>query len=364
MCSRAVTLETVREPSAHGLDAELDPLLEQVLEVIHPRTAVEADHVQVHAVSALEIGGGKQVRHQLHRVDAVGARHDHQARRILVVGFIAQVLDHGQLLLLHLLRDLLDDLGARHLIRQRRDDNGAVLAFPFGPGTDRTVAGFVHRSDFALWRDDLGFGRIVRTLDVLEQILESGVRLFEQVHASGGHLAHVVRRDVGGHADGDAGSAVQQHVRQTRRHDLRFLQRAVEIGRPVDRAVFEFGQQDLREAREPRLGVAHGGERLGIVGRTPVALAVDQRITVAERLGHEHHSLVTGGVAVRVEFAEHVAHGARRFLVLGGGVEAQFRHGIDDAPLHGFQTVTDVRQRAVENDVHGIIQVRLFGEGR
>jgi len=172
-----------------------------------------------------------------------------------------------------------------------------------------------------------------------------------------------VRWDVGGHADGDAGGAVQQHMRQARRHDLRFLQRAVEVGRPVDRAVFEFGQQDLREAREPRLGVTHAATTWDRRA-SPSCLAVDQRITVAERLGHEHHGLVTGGVAVRMELAEHVTDGARRFLVFGCGVEAQFRHGVDDAPLHGFQTVADVRQCAIENDVHGIIQVRLFGEGR
>ncbi len=41
-------------------------------------------------------------------IDAVGARHHHQTGRILVIGLVAQVLDHGQLFRAHLLGDLLD----------------------------------------------------------------------------------------------------------------------------------------------------------------------------------------------------------------------------------------------------------------
>ena len=55
--------------------------------------------------------------------------------------------------------------------------------------------------------------------------------------AGGGHLAQVVRRDVGGHADRDARGAVEQHVRQPRRQQRRLLQRAVEVRHPVDRAL-------------------------------------------------------------------------------------------------------------------------------
>ena len=43
-----------------------------------------------------------------------------------------------------------------------------------------------------------------------------------QMHAVD-DLAQVVRRDVGGHADGDAGRAVDQQVRDRRRQDRRLL---------------------------------------------------------------------------------------------------------------------------------------------
>ncbi|MCY1439051.1 hypothetical protein D9M71_552700 [compost metagenome] len=63
-----------------------------------------------------------------------------------------------------------------------------------------------------------------------------------------------------------------------------------------------------------------------------------------------------------MELAEHVADGTRRLLVLGVGVQAQFAHGVDDAPLHRLQAVADMRQGAVHDHVHGVVEVGLFGE--
>jgi hypothetical protein len=42
---------------------------------------------------------------------------------------------------------------------------------------------------------------------------------------------------------------------------------------------------------------------------------------------------------VRMELADHIADGARRFLVLGAGREGKLAHGVDDAPLHRLQAV-------------------------
>ena len=42
---------------------------------------------------------------------------------------------------------------------------------------------------------------------------------------------------------------------------------------------------------------------------------------------------------------------------------AELAHRVDDAPLHGLQAVRDLRQRAVEDHVHGVIEVGLLGEG-
>ena len=65
---------------------------------------------------------------------------------------------------------------------------------------------------------------------------------------------------------------------------------------------------------------------------------------------------------MRMVFAQHVADGAGGFFVLGQGRQAQLGHGVDNAPLHRLQPVGEAGQGAVEDDVHGIIQVSLLGE--
>ena len=59
----------------------------------------------------------------------VGAllRLDDDADALFVIRFVADVFDHRQLLLAHLRGDLLDDLVARHLVRQLGDDDDLVV---------------------------------------------------------------------------------------------------------------------------------------------------------------------------------------------------------------------------------------------
>jgi hypothetical protein len=64
---------------------------------------------------------------------------------------------------------------------------------------------------------------------------------------------------------------------------------------------------------------------------------------------------------MRVVFADHVADGARGFLRLGAGVEAELAHRIDDAALHRLEAVAEEGQGAVEHDVHRIVEVGAFG---
>lgn len=242
------------------------------------------------------------------------------------------------------------------------DDDVAVLDAVHRAHAHRTAAGLVDLLQVGARGDDLGFGGEVRARHVFAQLGDRRARLVEQAHAGRRDFPQVVRRHVGGHAHGDPGGAVEQQVGQARRQHGRLVEGAVEVRHPVHRALSQFAEQYLGVARQARLGVAHRGERLRIVRRAPVALAVHQRIAVGERLRHQHHGLVAGQIAVRMELAEHVADGARRLLVLGVGVQAQFAHGVDDAPLHRLQPVADVRQGAVHDHVHGVVQIGLFGE--
>ena len=173
--------------------------------------------------------------------------------------------------------------------------------------------------------DDAGRGE-VRTRDMLHQVLDAQVRVVDQRNAAVDHLGQVVRRDVGRHADGDAGGAVDQQIRDPGRQDRRFGLLLVVVGDEVDRFLVEIGEQFVRDLRHAHFGIAHGRRRVA-VDRTEVALAVDQHVAQRERLRHAHDRVVDGGIAVRVILTDDVADDARGFLVGLVPVVAKFAHG-------------------------------------
>ena len=127
--------------------------------------------------------------------------------------------------------------------------------------------------------------------DQLEQALEADARIVDQGDAGVDHLAQIVRRDVGRHADGDAAGAVDQQVRELRRQDRRLAVAVVVVRPEVDRVLVDVGEQRVGGLGQARLGVAHGRRRIA-VHRAEIALAVDQRQAHREVLRHAHHGVV------------------------------------------------------------------------
>ncbi len=157
-----------------------------------------------------------------------------------MIGLVTQVLDERQLLVAHLRRDLLEYLAAGNLVRQRTDDDVAVLLPVRGAQSQRSVAAIVDLLDIASRRYELAARRKVRSLDVFHDLRDGRFRVVDQVHERTGDFVQVVRRHVGGQADRDTGCAVEQQVRQACRQYQRFIDRAVEIRHPADGAVAEF----------------------------------------------------------------------------------------------------------------------------
>ena len=88
-------------------------------------------------------------------------------------------------------------------------------------------------------------------------------------------LAEVVRRNVRGHADRDAGGAVHQQVRHARRQDDRLLLLAVVVVDEVDGLLVDVREQFRGQRRHAALGVAVGGRRVAVDG-AEIALTVDE----------------------------------------------------------------------------------------
>ena len=172
-------------------------------------------------------------------------------------------------------------------------------------------------------------------------------------------FAQVVRRNVGGHADRDAGRSVDEQVRDARGKDFGLEFAVVEIGAEIDGFLIDIFQQRGGDAGETRFGVPVGRGRVAI-DRTEVALAIDERIAQGEILRHADEGIVNGGVTVRVEFAEDFANDFGAFAGGAIGRETHLAHAEKDAAVDGFETVADVGKGASHDYAHGVIHVRAL----
>ncbi len=225
-----------------GVLAEREPFAQDLLEVLDLRPPIEPDHVEVGAIAAFQIGAGEQVLH--HRLD----------------------LGLGECV------DLQQHLRWRHLMGQGGHHDVVVLVRVNGAAADRPRARGVQRHQFAARRDDLGFGRIVRSLHMLAQGRDIDIRFVQQPDAGSDDFAQVVRWDVRCHAYRNAGGTIEQDMRHTGWQPGWFVSGAIEVRCEIDRAVTDFREQQLGDRRQLGLGVAHRCKGLRIVGRAEVAL--------------------------------------------------------------------------------------------
>ena len=197
----------------------------------------------------------------------------------------------------------------------------------------------------------------VGALDVLHQAGEVDGRVLDVGAGRVDDLAEVVRRDVRRHADGDAGGAVDQQVREPRRQDERLAARLVVVGAEVDGVRVDVAEHLGGEALEAGLRVAHRGGRV-VVDRAEVALAVDQRVAQGEVLGEADEGVVDRRVAVRVVLAHHLADDEGALAVAAVRLEAEVVHRVEHAAVDRLQAVADVGQRPAHDHAHRVIEVR------
>ncbi len=282
----------------------------------------------------------------------------------LAVGLVADIADALDLLVADQLGDFFDEPGLVDLVRQLRDDDGfrlaALVRFDHHPrpDPDDPAAGAVGFGDAAGAVNDPARGKIGAG-NVGHQLLAGHLRVVDEELQGIDHLGEVVRRYVGRHADGDAGRAVDQQVRDLRGQHLGLGQGLVVVGDEIDRLLVQVDQHFVGQALHADLGVPHGGGGVAVDG-AEVALAVDQRVAHGEVLGHAHDGVVHGGIAVRVIFTDHVADDAGRLLVGLVPVVLELAHGEEHAPMDRLQPVAHIRQRPADDDAHGVVEIGLL----
>ena len=348
---------------AGSTDQHLAAVVEEgdqgLLEVHHPGRAAGIQDVEVHAEAGLEVGELEQALHQDVGLDVAALGLEHQTD--VFRGLVAHVAQQRGLLVVDQLGQLLDQIGLLHLIRDLGDDDlvhplAQILLGPGGADADAATAGLVDAEQAGPRLDDDAAGGEVRALDVGHQGFDAAVGIVQQHEAGVDQLAGVVRRDRGGHADGDAGGAVGEQVGEAGGQDDGLVVGAVVGGLEVDRVLFDAVEQQRGGHRQLSLGVAHGRGVIA-VDVAEVALPVDLRIALGEVLGHADQGVVDRLVAVRVIAAHHLADhlGALARGVLG--VQPHLAHGVQHAALNRLQAVADVGQRAVGDDRKGVGEI-------
>ena len=234
-------IQAVLQAATHRGNTEPQPLTQHAPEILHRRLAVSTDDVHVDPVAVLQIGGRKQMLHQIVQIDPVGARNNDDTRRVFVIGFIAQIGDHRQLLVLHLRGNLLQHLGARHLMRQRSNHDLTVFLAPHRTTAHRAAAAGVHLQQVFPRGDDLGFSGEVRPLNMLQNLVQSGTRIVQQTNTGRSHFFQVMRRDIGRHTDRNTSRSVKQQIGQARRQNHGFFHGTVEVRLPINRALSQLG---------------------------------------------------------------------------------------------------------------------------
>jgi hypothetical protein len=318
---------------------------------------------------------------RLHGREAPELVEDHVGRRValelddhahaVAVGLVLNVGDALDALVARGLGDAVDHRGLVDLVGDGVDDDGlppthdlvvGLGAQDHGPAPLEVRLPRARAAEHDAARGEVGAG------DVLDQVLRGQVRVLDEREAGVDHLAKVVRRDVGGHADGDAARAVDQHVGKARGQDRGLAVLAVVVVLEVDRVLVDVGHEERGRLVHAHLGIAHGGRVVAVHG-PEVALPVEERQRHGEVLGHARQRLVDGRVAVGVVLAHDVPHGARALAVGLVGRVARVLHGEEDAPVHGLEPVAQVGNRAGDDHAHGVVEVgglhlRLDGDGR
>ena len=277
----------------------------------------------------------------------------------VAVGLVVQVADALDALVLDKVRDALDEAGLVDHVGNFGDDDleaAVLLLFNFraAPQGDLAAAGGVGRPDAAAAHDDAAGGE-VGAFDVLHQAGQVQLGVVDEGHRPVDDLAEVVGRDVGGHAHGDAGGAVDQQVGEPAGQHGGLFFGLVKVETEVHRVLVDVGEQLHGHPAHPGLGVSVGGRGVA-VHAAEVALTVHQRVAHGEILRQTHHGVIDRGVAVGVVAAQHRTHGVGALAVGVLGVVAPLVHGVEDAPVHRLQAVPHVGQGAGDDDGHGVIK--------
>ena len=118
---------------------------------------------------------------------------------------------------------------------------------------------------------------------------------------------------IGGHTHGDPGGSIDEQVGEFGRKYSGLFQGVIEVEREIYGLFANIREHFIADPAQACLGVAHGCRAVA-VNAAEVSLWLYEGIAQRPILGHAHHRVVYGRVAVRMVLAQYLAHDTGRFF--------------------------------------------------
>ena len=260
---------------------------------------------------------------------------DHQTHGFFEITLVLNSRNVFDLVTIHQGGNLFDNIVPFFHVRDFFDDNAVTFFdfFDFGacPHHDRAATGMVSLANATASTNDSACGE-VRPLDDRHDLVDRDLGLVDHSDQSVAHLAKIVGRDGGGHANRDPAGTIDQEIGKPRGQDGWFRVPLVVGWHEVDGVLLEIVQHLGRDTRQARFGVPHGRRRQAS-DRTKVALLVHQQVPHIPLLRHADERVVNRLVTVRVIITHALAGDFRAFGATGTGPQVEIVHGHQNAPL-------------------------------
>ena len=253
--------------------------LDQILQVAQLGLAVDQRH-HVDAEGVLQLGLLVEVvQHHLWHFPALELNHQPHAG---LVAFVLDVTDAFYFLLMHQFGHTLLKRLFIHLVGELVNDDGLPLAFvdifKMASGAHYHLAAtgavaVLHAVDTvnnaSCWK--------VRSRNDFHQFIDGCLGIFKKMQAGINRFVQIVWRNVGCHPDCNPRRTIDQQVRESGRHNQRFILATVVVWAKIHSLFVQIGKQLVCNLGHPDFGVTHGC-RIVAIDRTEVSLAVNQHV--------------------------------------------------------------------------------------
>ena len=254
----------------------------------------------------------------------------------VAVGMIVDIGDAVDALILDKLCDVFDESCFVDLIRQLGDDDlvAAIRLFHnlcAGTHVNSAAAGAVCGANAAAAHNDAA-GREIRSLNVLHEAVKVNIGVIHHSAHAIKHFAHVVRRNVRRHTDGDTCGAVYEDIREMRGQHVRLFQTVVVVRGEIDRVLLNILQHFHRKLTHASFRVTVCSRRVAVYG-TEVAVAVNEHIAHGKILRKTHQRVINRSIAVRMVAAQYGTDGIRALSVSLFRPQSVFIHGVENTAV-------------------------------